>query len=92
MFDHLDSDIKALGNKVDNKFERMDTKFGRMMYFFLGAVVIKGGFDFLLQDRKDMRHTDQKLIEQKPIDQLSIEQIRILQNCIEQKPTEPKAT
>lgn len=47
-FDKLDSDLKALGNKMDNKFDRM-------LYFFLGALVLEGGFDFYMQEKKQQK-------------------------------------
>lgn len=47
-FDKVDAELKALGN-------RMYSKFNRMMYFFLGALVLKGGFDFFIQERGEQK-------------------------------------
>jgi hypothetical protein len=47
-FDRVDTELKALSNRMDNKFDRM-------MYFFLGAPVLKGGFDFFMQERKKQK-------------------------------------
>lgn len=42
------SDFKDLGKRLNRKFERTDSKIDRLVYFFLGGIVLKGGFDLYM--------------------------------------------
>jgi len=42
----LGREINSKFDKVDRKFERTDNKIDRLVYVFLGGLVLKGGFDF----------------------------------------------
>lgn len=51
--DEVRSELKSLGDrmdrnfdKIDRKFERSDNKMDRLIYFFLGGLSLKGGFNF----------------------------------------------
>jgi len=46
-FDQLDGRF----DQIDGKFERLDDKIDRLVYFFLGGLVLKGGFDILMNER-----------------------------------------
>ena len=65
----IKADLKDLLKKVDNKFDRFDNKFDRidnkidrLVYFFLGGIVLKGGFDFYMKERalKENRITEKE--------------------------------
>jgi len=58
----LKSDVKELGmkidrkfedlvNKIDRKFDWVDNKSDRLIYSFLGGLVLKGGFDFYINEQ-----------------------------------------
>ena len=38
-------DVKDLGNKIDRKSDKTDAKIDRAIYFFIGGLILKGGFD-----------------------------------------------
>lgn len=42
------SDFKDHGKRLNRKFERTDSKINRLVYFFLGSIVLKGGFDLYM--------------------------------------------
>jgi len=51
------SSLKDLTSKVDKGFDhvnkKIDTKFDRLMLLIIGGVVLKGGFDFYRDERKN---------------------------------------
>lgn len=54
-FEKLDSKFEKLDSKfdkTDRKFERTDNKIDRLMYFFLGGLILKGGFDSYIDQRR----------------------------------------
>jgi chromosome segregation ATPase len=55
----IKSSITNLDAKVDKKFDdvnkKIDSKFDRLMYLIIGSVVLKGGFDFWQEERRERR-------------------------------------
>ena len=60
----IKSSLRDLDSKVDKKFDgvdkkfddvnkKIDTKFDRLMLLIIGGVVLKGGFDFYRDERKN---------------------------------------
>ena len=43
--------FEDLGNKLDRRFDKVDTKSDCLIYFFLGGLVLKGGFDFYINEQ-----------------------------------------
>ncbi|KAF8459335.1 hypothetical protein BGX38DRAFT_1264275 [Terfezia claveryi] len=49
-------DLKDLGNKIDRKSDKTDAKIDRMIYFFIGGLMLKGGFDlFIKRDKTETK-------------------------------------
>ena len=55
MFEKVDRRFEALESKIDRKFDRVDAKIDRLVYFFLCGLVLKGGFDFYINEQNKQR-------------------------------------
>lgn len=49
-------DVNDLVNKIDRKSDKTDAKIDRAIYFFIGGLVVKGGFDqFMKWDKTETK-------------------------------------
>ena len=57
----LRSELKDLHKKVDAKGDKTDAKVDRLLYFFIGGILLKGGVDFYMT-KEVQAEFEQKII------------------------------